>query len=123
MICSCQSKHLSTVNNCASIRNGQFVYFTYDDGSRRLGHDKLSTFITRTDTLVTYTIQPMGIVHTYKIDWIGSCEYKLRPFGPISWVDSLSQQFAPYTHKILKVEKKYILEYSSTMIDTFWIDK
>ena len=120
-VLGCQAKHV-TVAKCSSVRNAKFVYYTYDDGRHRLGHDKLSTFITRGDTIVTYTIQPIGITHKYKIDWINSCEYKLTPFAPMSWSDSLSQRFTPYSHKIIKVDKKYILEYAATMIDTLWID-
>lgn len=122
ILCRCQTKHLS-VYKCASVKKGQFVYYTFDDGRGRLGTDQLSTFITRNDTVATYTIQPFGIIHKYKIEWINSCEYKLTPFEPMSWADSLSQRFNPFSHKIVKVDKKYILEYAATMIDTLWIDK
>jgi hypothetical protein len=120
-IFACQAKHVA-VDKCSSVRNAKFVHYKYDDGTHRLGHGKLSTFITRNDSFITYTIQPIGITHTYKIEWINSCEYKLARLTPMSWSDSLSQRFAPYSHKIIKVDKNYILEYASTMIDTLWID-
>ena len=123
LLWGCKTKHPLLSDTCASIRNENFVFFTYDDGTGRLGVNKLSTFVRRTDTVVTYTIQPFDVVHKYKIEWINPCEYKLTPFGPLSVVDSLSQRFTPYTHKIIKIDKTYILEYSSTMIDTLWIDK
>jgi hypothetical protein len=67
LIWGCQLKRLSK-SKCASTHNGQFVHYTYDDGSGRLGQPKLSTFITRTDTIVTYTT--IGISHKYKIEWV-----------------------------------------------------
>lgn len=104
-----------------TVRNGKFFKHEYNV-TGTVGWTKLSTSITRTDSFATYIIQPLGIVHRYKIDWINSCEYQLTPFGPLSWSDSLSMRFAPYSHKIIKVDKKYILETASTMVDTLWFD-